>query len=152
MLTAIIFFILQPALLSFPSTASSLCQLCFLPFIMPSHCTKCGHTGEFFFFQPRLATTDENKLLRTCFICHDKIRRSHNAWKHRVVLAELNTNVATIVRRPRENDDNVLPSSVRQRRSVFLSIVPLPSVSPPGFLSPGLPPPDLPPDLFLPNF
>lgn len=71
---------------------------------------------------------------------------------HRVALAELNTNVATTVRHPRENDDNVPASSVRQRRSILLPIILLHGFSPPSFLSPGLPPPDLPPDLFLPNF
>lgn len=100
---------------------------------MSRRCTACAHTLDFAFFQPRVPTTDENRLLQTCSGCRekDKNRRSNRLQQRRSALTELNPNnlapinaptgsvtgaQSTAVRRPRDDNDDILPSAVRQRR------------------------------------
>ena len=113
---------------------------------MPCCCTKCDHTHKNSFFQPRLPTTDKNRLLQTCSICREQRCHSHNAWKYRVPLAELNINKITIGSRSQENNNNILLSSVRQHYNVSLS-----NDFSSGLPSPGHPLSNLPFNLILPN-
>lgn len=86
---------------------------------MLRRCTSCTQASELVYFQPRVATTNENKLIKTCFLCRKKQRCRRSTRNNRTVLAELDTNAATICqKRPRTEKDNaILPLSFRQRRT-----------------------------------
>lgn len=94
-----------------------------LLFTMLRCCSACAHTRKSVYFQPRVATTDENKLLQTCSICREKQRsRRASTRNNRTALVELNANAAIAgQRRLRENEDDILPPSFRQRRALFSS-------------------------------
>ena len=106
------------------STTELLAELIqyYFPIVMSRRCTACIQVFEFSFFQPRIPTTEENKLLRTCFGCREKNRnrRSNRTQQRRSALTELNPNNSRPVipvRRSQDNQDENLPTrSVRQRR------------------------------------
>lgn len=115
---------------------------------MSRRCTACSQTREISFFEKRVPTSDEVKLLRTCSRCREiknrqqRLRRSAPTELDPDDLAPVNAPAEPMTpttQRSRDDDDH-LPAAVRRCRNTLASLN-----IPPVNIFPDLPPLDLPP-------